>query len=141
MKKKVTISIGISALLIACTALALSDNHQTNIRYLMWKWGWTNYSPETSMRYMTCDGDFQKSLEGKTKTEIRKWFPDLRVETKPDQYLDTSQPFFIGVPDFLWIGDTQWAIGFENNRVEGFYLIKGNPKLEDRRFSNNHVHD
>jgi len=121
--------------MILIIGLAFSDSHQMNLPYLMWKWGWTDYSPETSMRYMTCDGDFQKSLEGKTKIEILHWFPDLRVETKPDQYLDASKPFFIDVPDFLWIGDTQWAIGFENNRVKGFYLIKGNPKLEDRNFS------
>lgn len=139
MKKKITISIGIMALMIVCIALAFSDSHQTNIRYLMWKWRWTDYSPETSMRYMTCDGNFHKSLEGKTETEIRKWFPDLRVETKPDQYLDASKPFFIDAPDFLWIGDTQWAIGFENDRVKGFYLIKGYPKLEDRKVSNQNI--
>ena len=88
MKKKITTSLGITALLIVCIALAFSDSHQTNIRYLMWKWGWTDYSPEISMRYMTVDAPFRNSLKGKDRQEIAKWFPDLRVETKPEQYLE-----------------------------------------------------
>jgi hypothetical protein len=133
MKKKIIIISTICIPLLMLIGLGFTDGHNTNLKYLMWKWGWTDYSPEICMRYMSCDGHFQTSLEGKTKTEIRKWFPDLRLETNPDQYLDARKPFFIDVPDFLWIGDTQWAIGFENNRVKGFYLIKGNPRLDDRK--------
>jgi len=99
----------------------------------MWKWGWTDYSPEISMRYMNVDPSFRDSLKGMTITEIMKWFPDLREEENPDQYLDSSQPFYIETPDFLWIGDTQWAIGFKSKKVEEFYLIKGNPKLGNRK--------
>lgn len=99
----------------------------------MWKWGVANYKPEISLRYLNVDPSFRTSLNGLSKHEVKKWFPDLRTETKPQRYLDTNEPFFISNPDFLWIGDSQWAIEFHDGKVSGFALIKGWPKPQDRR--------
>ena len=99
----------------------------------MWKRGWANWSPDVCLRYLSVDASFRRSLHGLSKTEIREWFPDLRIEMKPEQYLDRSQPFYISSSDFLWIGASQLAIEFHDGKVTKFALIKGEPQEETRR--------
>jgi hypothetical protein len=99
----------------------------------MWKWGWADYSQEACLLLFSVDGSFKQSLHGLSKSQIQKWFPDLRIETKPEQYLDRNQPFYISSQDFLWIGASQRAIEFEDGKVTAFSLIKGAPKPEDRQ--------
>ena len=132
-KRIIKIIIAVCLVLLILALKVISDTPQTNPRYLMWKWGRTGYSQDVFVKYFIVDSDFQRSLHGMSKKDIRKWFPDLRRETKPQRYLDRSQPFFISSPDFLWIGATQWAIEFKDGKVTGFALIKDGFQLEDRQ--------
>jgi hypothetical protein len=133
-KRVITIRIAVAVCLaiLILVLRVIADTPQTNPRYVMWKWGWAGYSQDVFVKYFIVDSTFRKSLHDTDKREIRKWFPDLRRETKPEKYLDRNQPFFISSPDFLWIGATQWAIEFQDGKVTGFALIKDGVQLEDR---------
>ena len=76
------------------------------------------------MKYLNVDVGFRRSLEGKSPEELAKWFPDLRPPEKANGY---QKPYndSVGTKDFLWIGDSAWAIVFKKGKLASFVLLKG----------------
>ncbi len=133
MRKRIIISVAACLALLVPVFIVIGDTRHTNLRYLMWKWGWTDYSQDVCIGLFRADSSFKQSLRGLSKKDIQKWFPDLRHETKPERYLDRNQLYFISSPDFLWIGVTQLVIEFEDGKVTGFTESKNASHLEDRQ--------
>jgi len=132
MKKNIILVVLFLFILIF-TLFLLIDHHEYNLVYNLWKIGLFRNELKNNTKYLTVDAKLINNLKGKTKTEILKWYPDLRVEQHPEIYLDRGNPFYINSSDFLWIADTQWVIEFENEKVIDITLIKGIPKIENRK--------
>ncbi len=79
------------------------------------------------LKYLTSDGEFVLSLEGKTKEEIQRYFPVL---IPPDRSVDDYQKFYNQYfiehhTDVLWIGDSGFAVEFQDGRATFVGPIKG----------------
>ncbi len=100
------------------------DSHRTNYRYLSWKWGLSDFDSSVSLRYLSVDVKFKKFLNGKSKKEIAKWFPNLRSPKNSDKY----QQFYLNEMidrDFFWIGNSNWVVEFEESKVVSIHTVKG----------------
>jgi hypothetical protein len=105
-------------------SLGVADNHRTNLGYLSWKWGWTEFDQEVSLRFLNADLRFRQSLYGKTKAELQELFPDLRPRTESNQYQRYYLPQLAGL-DFFWIGESAWGVEFRGGKLKEFHLLKG----------------
>ena len=106
-------------------AAGTADSHHVNLRWLLWKHHLWPYDPDIALRYLNVDGDFRASLAGKTKAEIQQWFPVLLPK---DEAILPSQKYYskeIQTPDFFWIGDSTWAVWFEDGKLKDIEPIKG----------------
>lgn len=122
--RKATILYVLSVVAVFIFAAATADSHRTNLRYLMWKHGWTQSAPQTATRYLNVDVKFREFLRGKTKAEVQKWFSDLRPLSAANSY----QQYYnqqLKEATFLWIGESPWGIEFEDGRLKEFRLMKG----------------
>lgn len=127
MTHRMAIAIGLlvsGAMLVALVVLIATADCRTNYRYLMWKWGYGQYDPETSLRYMCHDCAFRQSLVGKTKTEIRRLFPRLAAPADGNQY-QRRYANEVQKMDFVWIDESNFGFEFVNGRVKAVHLIKG----------------
>ena len=104
--------------------LESADSHHLSPRHFLWKHGLWPYSPEVALRYFNVDRELRLSLNGKTRSEITKWFPRLIPPAQADDY-QRSYNKDVEDLDFLWIDDSAWGIVFEENRVKEFRLLKG----------------
>src|SRR5438270_14098635 len=90
--RRLLLGITLSVVAVACAAclrfMWTADSHHLNLRYVMWKHHAWRFEPEFMLKYLTSDGDFTISLEGKTKEEIQRFFPVL---TPPDRALTDYQ--------------------------------------------------
>ncbi|MFT5128298.1 MAG: hypothetical protein ACI8W8_001908 [Rhodothermales bacterium] len=122
--KKATILYVLSIVAVFIFAAATADSHRTNLRYHMWKQGWTQNAPETAIRYLNVDAKFRESLRGKTKTEVQEWFSDLRPLSAANSYQQYYNQH-LDQATLLWIGESPWGIEFEDGRLKEFRLMKG----------------
>ena len=129
MKRRwITRTIGLVA--VALVALGLfvvgtADSHHVNLRWILWKHHLWPYDPDIALRYLNVDGDFRASLQGKTKAEIQRWFPILLPK---GEAITGSQKYYskeIQRPDFFWIGDSTWAVWFQDGKLKDIETIKG----------------
>jgi hypothetical protein len=124
---KVLVLIALSALVFGGVFLfALPQNsHHTNFRYVLWKHHLYTY-PENKPpgSFFGVDLQFRNSLIGKTKDEIRSWFPDLIPPKDGDPY-QIAYYSDVSRTDFLWIANSNWGFEFEDGRVKRIRLIKG----------------
>jgi hypothetical protein len=102
------------------------DAHQANLRYILWKHHAWPYQ-EFMLPYLSVDGEFTMSLIGKSRGEIQGYFPML---VPPDRTVLPSQQYYSRQmiaqgADYLWIGDSNFAVHFENGRVVYVGPIKG----------------
>ena len=122
-----TVVVCSSVLLIAGGAffLATADSHHLNLRWILWKHHLWPYDEAIALRYLNVDVDFRKSLHGKTKSEILRFFPRL---VSPDQPVNSMQAYYsngMHDKDWRWIDDSNWAILFESGNVKDIEPIKG----------------
>ena len=106
--------------------LGTADAHQTNVVYLLWKTGLTPGNWRVGTHYLGRDTAFQTSLCRRTERELARWFPVL---VKPSQG-NAHQRRYMRRPDMVdancrWVGDTDWAILFQNGRVTSIMKVKG----------------
>lgn len=127
MNRKRKTGLMITATLIAVPALLFTlhseDSHHFNMKYRMWKLGWTDYDPKF-VRFLNVDVDLRHSLVGEDLESVERLFPDLRSKKKANEY----QGYYaegIEHRDYYWIGDTAWTVQFENGRLVEFHLWKG----------------
>jgi hypothetical protein len=77
--------------------------------------------------FLSVDGEFVMSLRGKTKAEIQRYFPVLippdRANTQYQQAY--SKGMIEHHLDYLWIGDSDYAVQFEDGRAVYVGPIKG----------------
>lgn len=124
--KKWIMPVVLVIVLLSLVFEGIADKHHTNAKYLMWKHGWVRYDPTTALRYLNVDVRFRESLRGKTKYEVKKWFPCLRSMSEANDYQQYYNQYLKDV-DFLWTGESAWGIEFKNNRLrlKEFRLMKG----------------
>ena len=131
-KKLILVGVGVVVLIASCFGavcfcswvLSHADSHRTNRQYILWKKGEATYDPAVALRYIIVDPQFRHSLRGKTREEVRKWFPDLRPPEKGNDH-QRSYNQDVEDMDFLWIGDSTWGIEFYRGRVKKLHLFKG----------------
>ena len=125
MKRHFRVLLGIALLLLIAGGVLLGtvDSHHTNFQYLSWKCGFSSYRPSVALRYLNVDVGFREALRGKSRSEIARWFPDLRPPSKADEYRRIFYEFVIR-KDFLWIGDSEWGIEFEKGKATDFHHLK-----------------
>lgn len=120
---------GILVLLIAggifiVISLGGADSHHTNAKYILWKHHLWRYDPDLALRYFNVDVDFRLSLNGKSRSQLQRWFPVLKPIDPSDSYLPYCGDR-VWTPGFVWIDDTRWGVVFENGRVKDIVLFKG----------------
>ncbi len=123
MKKKI-IFLGTIGIVLFSLVLGTLDSHHTNVKYLLWKHGWTGYEPLVALKYLNVDVSFRLSLQGKSKVEINELFTDLRPMGNANEYQQLYGPD-LNDADFLWIGDSAWGILFDDGKVKDIRLFKG----------------
>lgn len=113
-----TVSIGLIGAL-----LGTLDDPRINVPYLAWKHGFRDFDPAV-LRLLGRDPKFIEALEGKTETELRAWFPDLRT---PDRANPNQQHYqaLTARRDLRWIGESLFVVEFERGRVARICLWKG----------------
>lgn len=102
------------------------DSHHLNLRYILWKhhaWPFQRFM----LAYLNVDGDFNLSLEGKTKADIQRYFPVL---IPPERAVNDYQKFYSRDmiehhADCLWIDDSGYAVQFQDGKVVYVGPIKG----------------
>lgn len=102
------------------------DAYQANWRYILWKHHAWPLQP-FMLAYLSSDGEFVMSLRGRTKADMQRYFPVL---IPPDRAItqyqkDYSKYMLEQHSDFLWIGDSDYAVVFERERVVYVGPIKG----------------
>lgn len=117
----------VSVAFVGCVALlSVIDAYQVNLRYILWKHhAWPHQ--RFMLSFLSVDGEFVMSLKGKTKTEIERYFPVL---VPPDRAITPYQKFYSQdmiqhQNDYLWIGDSGYAVQFEDGKVAYVGPIKG----------------
>jgi hypothetical protein len=113
-----------AVVLAAGVALGSDDSHHTNAKYLLWKHHLWPYSRDLALAYLNVDVDFRRSLNGKTRAELQKWFPVLTPIDPQDGYLPYCGEV-VKTPGFVWIDGTRWGVVFEGDRVKDIVLFKG----------------
>jgi len=125
MRIKKTIWTGVVAICaITVWTLGSLDSHRTNAHYLGWKIGILPFDQAIALKYINVDIGFRRSLEGKTPEELARWFPDLRVPERANPYQKQYNDS-LRTKEFLWIGDSAWAMVFRKGRLVEFMLLKG----------------
>lgn len=125
MKRRTLVFASASLVLIAFLCyLGSMDHHRTNLKYNLWKIGLVKYETGKPLKYINVDVDFREYLKGKSKEEIKKWFPELvePMRGNGNQLYFTNEVMRM---DFLWIGKSNWGIEFKDDKVAEFHLIKG----------------
>jgi hypothetical protein len=122
------ISVLVVAFALAGSGIVLStiDAYQVNLRYILWKhhaWPYQRFM----LSFLSVDGEFTMSLHGKTKEEMQRHFPLLipadRAITPYQKWY--SQSMIRHPKDCLWIGDSGYAVQFEDGKVVYVGPIKG----------------
>jgi len=122
------ISVLLFVVAFAGSVIVLStiDAYQVNLRYILWKhhaWPLQRFM----LSFLSVDGEFTMSLNGKTKEEIQRYFPLLipsdRAITPYQKFYSQSMIQHPG--DCLWIGDSGYAVEFEDGKVIYVGPIKG----------------
>lgn len=117
----------VSVAFVGCVVcLCVTDAYQVNLRYILWKhhvWPYERFM----LPFLSVDGEFVMSLKGKTKIEIERYFPVL---VPPDLAITPYQKFYSRdmiqhQSDYLWIGDSGYAVQFEDGKVIYVGPIKG----------------
>ena len=112
-----------TALLIV--AMAISDSHRTNLRYLMWKHHLCSYQPDLSLRYLNVDVHFFTSLIGKSRSELKFWYPNI-TKVSPSDPARQHYKELVEQPGFMWLDHgSNWAIVFEDEKVKDIFVVKG----------------
>ena len=110
--------------LTAGVALGTADSHHTNAKYILWKHHLWPYNRDLALDYFNVDVDFRRSLNGKTRAQLQRWFPVLNPVDPNDGYLPYCGPL-VWTPGFVWIDQTRWGVVFEGNQVKDIVLFKG----------------
>jgi hypothetical protein len=102
------------------------DAHQVNLRYILWKhhlWPHQRFM----LPFLSVDGEFSLSLKGKTKAEIQRYFPVLiPPELAITEYQRSYNLEMVKHRrDYLWIGDSGYAVQFEDGKVVYVGPVKG----------------
>jgi hypothetical protein len=115
--------IGIVAGTLGLALLLSQDRHHCNGRYLLWEYlavgDWRD-----GIRYLTVDAGFRVSFEGRERSHLLRWFPDLRSE-ESRQDGSSAHGELERLPRGEWLGDTNWLVVYENGRVRSIVLVKG----------------
>lgn len=126
-RRIIRVILGVVAAMIVLVGvgLGIDDSHRTNAKYLLWKHHLWPYSRNLALRYFNVDSAFRRSLDGKTKAEVQRWFPVLTPLNPNDHRLPYLSGNLVRTPGFVWIDGTNWGIIFVGDRVKDIVLIKG----------------
>lgn len=117
-------SVGLFFVVGVAVLCLTADSHNSNYKYLLWKHGYREFDPAIACRYLHVDSDFRMSLIGKTKDEMRAVFPILKDRALSNEYQQHYNQF-LESQDALWIGESNWAAIFQNEKLVEIQLLKG----------------
>ena len=101
-----------------------------DLQYLGWKYHLVGHDKLDLDRF-TRDYKLRMKLIGKSKAELKKWFPYLiKPEDYPDMdsyncYLNKKHFYDFEWDEVLWLGKSQWVVFFDDDVVVGFWIMKG----------------
>ncbi|MFP6582643.1 MAG: hypothetical protein VCD00_08820 [Candidatus Hydrogenedentota bacterium] len=121
--RKTAIFLGVAIIFLAF-CLLLGPSHQTNIRYVAWKWGYGELEPDYALRFFAVDVKFRMGLYGKSKVEFEEFFPILKSPDLANDYQESYHEH-MKIGDFYWMGETAWVVEFEDGVVSEIYPMKG----------------
>ncbi len=103
------------------------DSHRS-MKYLRWRY-LHDGDPEYGLRFLNVDSGFQESLLGKTRAELKAWFPDLRPGTSRGDVCPALPEYESATRDQHegeWISDSPWLVNYdERHRVRTIRMVKG----------------
>ena len=79
MKKRAKIKLAVILLVVVVLMILIGryPDPDTDAEYLVWKAGLTPGNYHVCFRYFEEDDDFRRSLVGKSREELSRWFPVL----------------------------------------------------------------
>jgi hypothetical protein len=96
--------------------VATDDNYRTNVKYLIWKQGWTPNDWHRNYHLFLEDSNFEKELIGKPLMDLKRWFPELVPANKGTQVQrEYATENKMADDEFVWVGKI----------LEGFRLRDG----------------
>ncbi len=131
MKKKTKVRLMMMAIMatifltILGTFVATSqDSHNFNVRYRLWKLGIEEWDPSFG-RWLLVDRSLSASLSGKMRQEVEKLIPDLH-DTPRNRHQKMGPDINKGEDSeqYLWIGDSNLLVRFDDSRFASFWVIK-----------------
>lgn len=105
------------------SSLTLYDSHHVDLPYLLWKNDlYSSY--RFKFKYLNIDKKFRQSLNGKSKEELLRYFPDAYPVNQSNAH---QKPYMTSfkTADALWLGETNWGAEILNNNVQKIVLMKG----------------
>ena len=122
--------IGIQIFLGFCASLILAwififpaDSHY-GFQYVMWKHGFGFFNAKIVYRLLNTDPDLRQSLIGTDRSKIKTIFPDAKETINANQY-QAYYSQYLKDQDFLWLGESSWAVIFKDNKLTAFRMMKG----------------
>jgi hypothetical protein len=121
MRRITTVGLTLLAL-VAAAVVATTDDHRTNISYLLWKQG-IGSDWQHGVQFLNVDREFRLSLIGITREEFGARFPVRRPRNSAP--LETLKHYGIAAIDGEWLWDSDWFVSYANGKVRDIQLIKG----------------
>lgn len=94
-----------------------------SLRYILWKKGFHPRPADILPGAMLSDRNGNESVFGKTKEEIKEWFPDVHEKSIND-YQRMYDKELAG-RDYLWIGESDVIVVFKDGQAERLRIMKG----------------
>jgi hypothetical protein len=103
-----------------------SESDPKNIKYVLWKVGLYRMNLDKATGTMIGDGNREKLVVGKTKSQLQERFGYLSTPADMPSYLrGCYQNSSWKNRDALFIRKSQWMIVFDGDRASELILIKG----------------
>ena len=117
---------GVACGLLAWVVTYPSVGDPRNIGYVFWKAGLYEMDLDAATGTMIGDGDSDKLVLGKTKTELQKRFGYLTAPGEASPYYQSCyQTSAWKGQDVLFIRKSPWMVAFAKDRATKLILIKG----------------
>ena len=94
-----------------------------SIRYILWKNGLHPYPSDIILQAVFSDQNRSDLIRGKTKEEIKKFFPSVHEESV-NEYQKSYEKELKG-REYLWFGESEGIIFFKDGKGHYISLMKG----------------
>lgn len=106
--------------------LGVRDSHETNFRYLKWKYGRAPQDYGWCLHLLMVDGTLRDSMRGKPLSQLKAWLPAIEIPPPgswESEWLNSmeKQP---GV-DYRLISATEYVVKLRDGKFDHAFPMKG----------------